>query len=182
MTNYQEFDVNYWEDVWQTIAIPKEIKKDDINEVHRILSKILPRGKKDLIEIGCAPGAWLAYYYKNYGYKVFGIDYAPKAIEKTINNLRILKVPAQIYFKDLWKFDHDPFDVVFSSGFIEHFVDAAPVIKTLSSHCSAKDGLIITMIPSMRGINRWISKIFRPHIAAGHFPIKKEGSLPSRVG
>jgi len=30
--------------------------------------------------------------------------------------------------KDIWNFYHDPFDVVFSNGFIEHFFDAAPVI------------------------------------------------------
>jgi hypothetical protein len=174
MAHEQEFDINYWEDVWQNVSIPQEIKKDDIHEVHRILSKILPQGNKALIEIGCAPGSWLAYFSKNYDYKVFGIDNAPKAIEKTIENLRILSVPAEIYLKDIWNFYHDPFDVVFSNGFIEHFIDAAPVIKILSSHCSAKDGFIITMIPSMRGINRWISKTFRPRVAAGHFPIKIE--------
>ena len=169
----KEFDIDYWEKVWETIHIPQEKKAEDIHEIHYILTKILPIGKLKLIEIGCAPGSWLVYFYNYFHYSVSGIEYAPKAYNKTVENLKIQNVPAEIFQCDFFEFKHDPYDIVFSAGFIEHFKDVAFVIQKIVDIC-AKNGFVITIIPSMEGINWWISKLFRPHVAMGHFPIKKK--------
>ena len=168
------FDVSYWEDVWETVRIPQEKRAEDIHEIHHILTKILPIGKSELIEIGCAPGSWLAYFHKCFHYSASGIEQARRACEKTIENLRIQEVPGEIFLGDFFEFKHEPYDVVFSTGFIEHFQDVAPVIQRIVDLCASKGGLVITIVPSMQGINRWISKTFRPHVAAGHFPISRK--------
>ena len=169
----KEFDVGYWEDVWKTVRIPQEKKAKDVHEIHRILSKLLPACKLKLIEIGCAPGSWLAYFHNYFSYPVSGIEYAPKAYEKTIENLKTLNIPGEIFQCDFFKFNHEPFDIVFSVGFIEHFENVVPVVQKIVNLCVPNGGFVITIIPSMQGINWWISKIFRPHVAGGHYPIKK---------
>jgi cyclopropane fatty-acyl-phospholipid synthase-like methyltransferase len=170
----KEFDVGYWEDAWKNVRIPAERKAKGIHEIHHILKKILPAGKLKLIEIGCAPGSWLAYFHNCFHYSISGIEYAPKAYEKTVENLKILNIPGAIHQANFFEFDHEPYDVVFSTGFIEHFENVAPVIQKIVNLCAFNGGYVVTIIPSMQGINWWISKTFRPQVAAGHFPIKRE--------
>ena len=66
----KEFDVDYWEDVWDAVSIPQERKAKDIHEIHHILTKILPVGKLKIIEIGCAPGSYLAYFHNCFHYSI----------------------------------------------------------------------------------------------------------------
>ena len=168
----QEFDVHYWESIWETVRIPKEIKPSDIHEIHSILSRVLPAGRHSLIETGCAPGGWLAYFHNNFHYDVSGIEYAPRAFQKTRENLALLRIPADLFFSDVFDFFHQPYPIVFSAGFIEHFQNVDAILEKLETLCKT-DGYIITLIPNLYGINRLISKLFRPEVAAGHFPINK---------
>lgn len=170
----KEFDVGYWENVWENVNLPQEKKAKDVHEFHHVFKKILPADNLKLIEIGCAPGSWLVYFHKCFHYSVSGIEYAPKAYETTAKNLKILNIPGEIFLADFFDFNHAPYDVVFSSGFIEHFEEVTPVIQKIVNLCSSNGGFVITIIPSMQGLNRWISKCFRPRVAAGHFPIKKK--------
>ena len=181
--NSNEFDVNYWENVWKNVVLPTEVSSENEHEIHRILSDMLPNEKLDLVEIGCAPGRWLAYFHKQYTYSVYGVEYAEQACAKTVENLRMLNVPAEIENADFFDYRHPPFDVVFSGGFIEHFKELDPVIERIVALCK-REGIVITIIPHMGGINWLISKVFRPHVAAGHFPISKKelGEIHERHG
>lgn len=170
----KEFDVSYWDDVWQHVKIPREIKKEHIHELHRVFVTYLPTGSLNLIEIGCAPGGWLAYFYNNFRYAVSGVEYAPLAHQKTLENLNVLQIKGDIFQEDFMKFAHAPYDVVFSGGFIEHFRHVQPIIEKIVALCRSNGGIVVTIIPSMEGVNRWISKTFRPHVAEGHFPMSKK--------
>jgi SAM-dependent methyltransferase len=167
------FDVDYWEDVWEAVPIPQQKRPEEVHEIHRVLAEILRTGGQKVIEIGCAPGAWLVYFSKSLGCSVSGVELATKACEKTVENLNVQGVEAEIFHDDFFEFEHEPYDVVFSSGFIEHFEDAARVVERIVGLCALGGGLVVTMIPSMQGVNRWISRIFRPRVAAGHFPLDK---------
>ncbi len=169
----KEFDVNYWEDVWESIRIPVAVKADEIHEIHHVLSNILPKTELSLIEIGCAPGGWLAYYHNHYKYSVNGIEYAPKAHKITVENLQSQNIPAEIIAGDFFEFEHEPYDIVHSVGFIEHWENAVSVVQRIVDLCAPNGGYVVTMIPSMEGINWWISKTFRPHVAAGHYRMNK---------
>lgn len=170
----KEFDAGYWDDVWQHVKIPREIKKENVHELHRVFLKHLPVGPLNLIEVGCAPGGWLAYFHNNFCYAVSGIEYAPLAYQKTIENLNVLTIKGEIFHNDVMQFIHAPYDVVFSGGFIEHFRQVQPVVDKIVRLCRSNGGIVVTIIPSMEGVNRWISMIFRPHVAEGHFPMSKE--------
>jgi len=166
----KEFAPDYWKGVWENITLPQEVRPGDVPEVHRILTSILPRERLSLIEIGCAPGRWMAYFARQFGFSVSGVEYVSQACAMTRENLDRLSVPAEIYHADFFKFESGHYDVVFSAGFLEHFQQAGSVVGRLVNLCPPH-GFIITLIPSMEGLNRWISKTFRPQVAAGHFPI-----------
>jgi len=62
------------------------------------------------------------------------------------------------------------YDVVFSSGFIEHFSNTAEVVEKLTNLVSSS-GYIVTIVPNLYGINGFISKTFRPRVYYGHVRI-----------
>jgi SAM-dependent methyltransferase len=166
----KEFAADYWKGVWENISLPQEVRPREIPEVHRILTSILPRERLSLIEVGCAPGRWMAYFARQFGFSVSGVEHVSQACVMTRENLDRLSVSAEIFNADFFKFESGGYDVIFSAGFLEHFRQVKSVVGRLVDLCSP-GGFVITLIPSMEGLNRWISRTFRPQVAAGHFPI-----------
>lgn len=173
----REFDIEYWESVWEKVQLPQEYRRESQREIHRYLTGVLPSRHSTLVEIGCAPGRWLAYFHRQFGLEVSGIDHAPKACEKTVENLNQLRIPAEIHNCDLFGFDGVDYDIVFSSGFIEHFQEPERAIERIVGICKS-GGLVITIVPALEGLNWWISRTFRPKVAEGHFPITKNRLVP----
>ena len=163
----------YWESVWENIKLPKIITPQKKHELHSIFAKYLPDGNRSFVEVGCAPGSWMAYFKQNFNYDISGVEYAPAAYEKTKENLHLLKMDAKLYLEDFMEFKHQPYDIVFSSGFIEHFDDTGEVVRRLSDLCE-KRGIIVTIIPNLCGINGEISKRFRPAVFKGHRRLQKK--------
>ena len=157
---------NYWEYVWKDIRLPAIAKPS--SDLQEVLNSCLPRGSKlNLLEIGCAPGRWMAYFYKNFGYAVDGIEYADDAVEITRQNLQMQRVPGRVVNEDFFKFEADDvsYDVVFSGGFLEHFEELDFVVDKMSFLTTK---YIITIVPNLCGLNGLISKIFRPKIYNAH--------------
>ena len=164
-------DKEYWEDVWKNVKLPITTSPVQNHELDRIFRRLLPRSVS-FIEIGCAPGSWMSYFAKEFGYSVSGIEYAPMAAELTKRNLEYLNIPAEIFTEDFlsYKFKKK-YDVVFSGGFIEHFDKPLEVIGRIVDITNPNRGIVITVIPTVPGVNKWVSKIFRPKVAAKHFTI-----------
>lgn len=163
--------VDYWEDAWKEIKLPQVYEPKRIPEIDSIFRRYLPRSKT-IIEIGCAPGRWMAYFFQQFDCEVYGIEYAPDAAEITVKNLNYLQIPPNVIVQDFFNFEtSDYYDVVFSAGFVEHFEQPERVLERIIKLAAPDEGIVVTIIPSMIGINRWISKTFRPEVAAKHFPI-----------
>lgn len=160
----------YWESVWEDLPIPAVHEPAHVPEYDAIFRRLPLEPGLRFLEVGCAPGKWMAYFARQFGLQVSGVEYADRAYEKTVQNLQCLGIPARVHLEDFLRFESDPYDVVFSAGFIEHFSDPTPIVGRLAALCKP-GGLIVTMIPNMHGLNRWISRVFRPEVAAGHFPI-----------
>lgn len=170
----RDFDVAYWEQVWDGIQLPQRKTVRQVDEFHRLFARHLPSHPFDLLEVGCAPGSWLAYFHEQFDARVAGVEYAPRAHAKTVENMALQEIDADIVLGDFFAFEHDPYDVVFSSGFIEHYEDPQPVVQRLVDLAQPDGGHIVTVIPAMQGINWWISRTFRPRVAAGHYPILRQ--------
>lgn len=167
-------DRAYWESVWASTTLPVVKDSRAFHEMHRIFARNLPTGRKRLFEVGCAPGGWLAYFSREHGYEVSGIDYAEEAWRKTITNLEMQAIPSKILCGDFFSLPPERFDVIFSNGFVEHFSDPEPVIARMVDFCHPEDGFVVTIVPAMQGLNWAISNWFRPDVAAGHHPLVKD--------
>lgn len=110
--------------VWADARIPQIQKPSP--DLRRQLKRFLPKeGEKFLCEVGCAPGKWMAWLAKSFGYEVEGVDYAENEAEITKRNLNLQQVPGRVLVTDFFAADiaQHRYDTVFSSGFIEHFDD-----------------------------------------------------------
>src|SRR3989339_1052957 len=110
----------YWGHIWGKKSLPSIASPP--HDMKKMLEKLLPKSKEiSLIEIGCAIGGWMAYFNKNFGYSVTGIEYVEHAADTTRENLKLQNIAAEIITEDFFEVELTPagYDVVFSAGFIE---------------------------------------------------------------
>lgn len=156
----------YWRRNWQGVALPLIARP--VYDVRRTLNKLLPKsGEMSFIEIGCAPGKFMAYFNKRFGYHVAGIEYVEDAAAATRVNMEMQGIGAQVFNMDFFEADFtaESYDVVFSNGFIEHFEEVSGVVNKISS---LSKQYVVTMIPNCYGVNGFISKTIRPKVFYGH--------------
>jgi hypothetical protein len=160
---------NKWESVWAGIQLPI-VQKPSVDIQHQFKTYLPDSGNCSLIEIGCAPGGWMAYFNKHFGYDVSGVEYAEVAAAATKRNLEMLSIDSSVMIQDFLSDDCklEKHDVVFSGGFIEHFKDVIPVIEKI---CNLSNNLVVTIVPNCYGLNGFISKAIRPAVYAEHNPI-----------
>jgi SAM-dependent methyltransferase len=125
----------YWDEYWSSLTLPAEIKKSRslyITEITNALDRYFPRGPGlAALEIGGAPGQYLAYLHRTFGYSVTALDSSAAGCEKARANFGLLGIQGGVVQGDMFSRDLPlpHFDVVYSLGLIEHFVDPAPVVE-----------------------------------------------------
>lgn len=163
----------YWSDLWKSVELPLEIKRKDsspniLAEID-IFEKYLPKGKLTMLEIGGAPGQYLAYFHKEFGYKVSCIDYTQIGCDKTIENFKILNIPVSVYHKDIFlrNLKLPLFDIVCSFGFVEHFNDLNNALQVHLNYIKP-GGILLFGMPNFLGVNRWFLKKLAPDMLKTH--------------
>ena len=165
----------HWEKCWNKINLPAEIKKTKRNsfrnEILKIFERFLPKDNNlSILEIGGAPGQYLAYFAKKFHYKIYSLDYSVIGCEKTKENFDRLNLKAVVYQKDLFSdnFSNLPlFDIVYSLGFIEHFSDLELVIEK-HLQLLKPGGILLIGAPNFLGINHWLLKKLNPELLSTH--------------
>jgi len=159
-----------WEALWKRTKLPLIARPR--RDLGTLFKRYLPRDPNlSLVEVGCAPGGWLAYFHKAFGYNVHGIEYVGSAVEITRRNLTMQGIPPQVDHADFFEIDTSQprYDIVHSGGFIEHFDDLKLVVGKL---CSLARQMVVTGIPNYLGINGWIMKTMSPRVWAAHRKIE----------
>jgi cyclopropane fatty-acyl-phospholipid synthase-like methyltransferase len=156
----------YWqEDFWKIgeAEIPNlEIDIHDLEyrELHQFLKQHLPsQNNLRVLELGCHPGRFLWYFHTHFGYQVEGVEYVGPACQLTQKALESHQIPTKIHHADFLKFESpdEPFDIVFSAGLVEHFVDVSPAIRG-HTELTKPGGLVVIVIPNHAGLNGAILK------------------------
>jgi 2-polyprenyl-3-methyl-5-hydroxy-6-metoxy-1,4-benzoquinol methylase len=164
----------HWENRWIRIRAPKEIRRDTKHAVNSELIKIfdtyLPRQRGlKILEIGGAPGQFLAYLAREFGYAAHAIDYSTIGCDKMREAFEIANVDATIYNRDIFGdlSDLPRFDIVFSMGFIEHFSDLDSIV---GKHLELlkKQGVLLLGVPNYRGISLSVLKRLAPQKLSMH--------------
>ncbi len=121
-----------------------------------------------VIEAGCAPAKWLAFYAERFGARVSGIEYSAQGAALSRENLRLCGVDdAEIVEGDFFEVPPSPHDLVLSLGFIEHFDDLE---GAFARHVEflAPGGRLVIGVPNYRGANALVQRWADPEHLALH--------------
>ncbi|MFW9996536.1 MAG: methyltransferase domain-containing protein [Candidatus Odinarchaeota archaeon] len=121
---FKEFKISatkeFWDHHWSNISIVEALSR-----VHRqarlfnLMRTYLPKNAR-ILEAGCGNGQFV-FYLRQYGYDVYGIDYA----EETVNKIRSVIPTAPISIGNILSLDYSDNSLggYISLGVIEHFED-----------------------------------------------------------
>ncbi|MCF6170798.1 MAG: class I SAM-dependent methyltransferase [Bacteroidales bacterium] len=163
----------YWENYWKSVQLPLEIRRENaapnIQAELDVFEKYLPKLPLSVLEIGGAPGQYLAWFHKTLGYEVSCLDYSDEGCKKTRENFKLLNIRGKVYQGDLFSdtIQLPRFDVVCSFGFIEHFSDLNGVVGKHLEFLKP-GGILLLGVPNLLGINHWFLKRLAPDLLKGH--------------
>lgn len=150
-------DQAHWEEYWGNFQYDKIPDKVVFK---KFMSQLI--SGKSFIEIGGFPGQISAYFYNHGIQDVTLLDFHLN--NDTVRNFeRINSLPLnsiKCIHTDFFNFKSErKYDVVFSSGFIEHFEDTFDVI---SRHVDllSENGQLLILIPNFLGLNGTIQRRF----------------------
>lgn len=164
-------DTAFWEDYWGRFSLPDAVDESRSFDrgLARRLRTLLRDARGEVLEIGCAPGRWLAFVSREFGLAVSGIEFTADGAAATRRNLELLGVQqADIREGDFLTVTPSPrYEVVVSFGFVEHFTDVEAVIARHAAWVRP-GGLLIIGVPNFRGVHGWLQKALDPEVLAHH--------------
>jgi 2-polyprenyl-3-methyl-5-hydroxy-6-metoxy-1,4-benzoquinol methylase len=167
-------DQAYWDAYWEGIVLPQQIVRGEasyyLNQILDVFDAYLGRGNgRCVLEIGGAPGQYLAYLARALGYEISCLDYSARGCESTRRNFALLGIEGAVYQKDLFSdISGLPlFDVVYSLGLIEHFADLTGIV---GKHLQLlkPGGLLLLGCPNFTGVYYLLLKSLAPILLSRH--------------
>ena len=164
-------EVKFWDEYWANCKLPNTV--DYSFSFERCLAQALKENLQDMqgevLEVGCAPGKWLAFMATEFGLKPSGIEYSEAGMGATLRNFQLLGLASgRIQAGDFFQIKPDrQFDVVMSFGFIEHFTDVDEVVA-LHMQWLKPGGTLILGVPNFRGIYYFLQKVLNQDILDKH--------------
>ena len=164
-------EVKFWDDYWANVKLPGTVDTDFSFDrcLAHALKINLPGIRGEVLEVGCAPGKWLAFMAKEFGLKPSGIEYSEAGMNATLRNFKLLGlVSGFIRAVDFFQIKPDrQFDVVMSFGFIEHFTNVDEVAE-LHLKWLKPGGILILGVPNFHGIYSFLQRILDKEILDKH--------------
>jgi len=159
----------YWE---STHAQPRWRLPSRLNvgtrDILRLLTSHMRPGMR-VLEIGCAPGKYLAYLAKRRQARVYGLDYSGPGIRVCNELFARLGLQGDFIQENVLtnSLQEGSFDLVYSLGVIEHFDDPKPVIE---KHLllTKPSGIVLITIPNYVGLYGRIQRHFDAEILKIH--------------
>lgn len=150
-------DEAHWAEYWTNYRFD-QIPKEVVFEKYMIN---LTRGNS-FIDIGGFPGVIAAFFYKRGIRDVSILDFHMD--ERVVRNMEsqfgLLPETVQCVKADFLNFKSErKYDVVFSSGFMEHFHDTAGIIRRHVDLMS-ENGQLLILIPNFLGVNGKIQSLY----------------------
>jgi SAM-dependent methyltransferase len=169
--NMELTDVQFWENYWANCTLPSIIDYKFSFErcLANQLNKALQGTSGEILEVGCAPGKWLAFAAQELGLKPSGIEYSKAGMEATLKNFSLLGIePGFVEYGNFFEIrPHSQFDVVMSLGFIEHF-DRVDIVVEKHIQWLKNGGCLVLGIPNFRGIYYPMQKVLDPTLLDKH--------------
>lgn len=181
---------DYWDECWRDSDVPdafdpadRRINNHIVQRLDRFFREIVldkePRGdpaNTTIIEAGCGASRWLPYFAREFGLKIYGVDYSEVGCQKTQDILARSGIMGEIRQADLFDLPNDlhgRFDIVFSNGLVEHFAPTESVVAQLAA-LSRPGGKVITIIPNLTHLIGWLQKHIDRRVYEVHVPLTLE--------
>lgn len=151
-------DKEYWKLYYQNTDIDKN-RIIEICSIYNKYFKIFINNSsgnyKKIIEIGGYPGRYLAFLAAQYNLIPNSLDFNDDDM-KIIDSFNLFGIKKYKIFKeDINTFNSlNKYDLVFSNGFIEHFLDFEIKLDQHASLCN-KNGTIMIMIPNKKYLRKY---------------------------
>ncbi len=127
-----------------------------------------------LIELGGASSKWLIYFKNTYGFDLYSVDYSEIGCEMTKEIMNRRKILCEVICSDIFDSAFQSkyknyFDVAFSNGLVEHFLDIDEVIKA-HIRLVKPGGKIIIIIPnfSKSAMYYWLARFVGYDLSNDH--------------
>ncbi len=162
-------DVEYWDGIWQERPRRLWLYRDFDYETVRLLRDAAGNAPARVLELGAGGSRILPYLARKFGYKVFGADYSLPGCRLLRANLALQGQQDGVVCEDLFQSSLPPdfFDVVYSSGLIEHFDDTRVAI---AEHLRVlrPGGRLLLIVPNLQGVQGRIWHRLAPPLWAKH--------------
>jgi SAM-dependent methyltransferase len=124
----------------------------------------------DLLEIGCAPGATLEEIHRACpNLRLHGIDYSESGLDMARRRLADLNIEATLHCGDAFCVELPRrYDIVLSTGVIEHFADPLPMMKCHFRLAKPLGHVIVTVPNCASLVPKFFLKVFDPELLAAH--------------
>jgi len=166
-----------WDKIFKSYGKVFTEPQEDIPRIVKLLKK---KGIKNILDLGCGSGRHTVYLAKH-GFKVYGIDIAPKGIKIAKDWLKKEKVQADLKIGSIYKklpYQNDFFDAVISTQTIHHgkIKNIRKAIKEVERVLRPKGLLFITVPKSRKEVYGKKIKLIEPRT---WLPLKgREAGLP----
>jgi SAM-dependent methyltransferase len=164
-------DVNFWEENWKKDIRPRPLwlYRDFDFETVRLLRDLAGTKGARVLEVGAGGSRVLPYLKRKFGYQVFGSDYSPIGCRLLRANLAVQNIEGSVVCEDLFRSSlaSETFDLVFSSGLIEHFDDTRAVIAE-HLRLVKPGGRIALIVPNLQSVEGKIVKRLAPPLWSVH--------------
>ncbi len=155
MTRYVTDTKEFWERKWSHDLFWRYSGLEQYLALNRKLLGTIKRHVRPtdhtILEVGCARGKHLIYFSKKIGLQVTGTDVSAEGLRMADRNMLLAGVSGNLYCESIFTptLPSESFDIVYSTGLIEHFENWQEVLdKQLS--LLKKGGLLIATVPNFR--------------------------------
>ncbi len=164
-------DVDYWEENWWKGQRARRLwlYRDFDFETVRLLHEAAGSPRCRVLEIGAGGSRVLPYIGQKFGHEVFGTDFSWGGCRLLRANLALVGVQGGVVCEDLFQssLGAETFDLVYSSGLIEHFEDTRSVIAE-HLRLVKPGGRLVLIVPNFQGVQGKIVKKLAPPLWKVH--------------
>jgi SAM-dependent methyltransferase len=193
-------DVQFWEENWwkrerpQRLWLYRDFDFETVRLLRDAAKNLKPAARRErlrVLEVGAGGSRVLPYLGRKFGWRVFGSDFSPGGCQLLRANLTLKKIEGGVVCEDLFlsSLPASQFEIVYSSGLIEHFDDTRAVV---AEHLKLvrPGGRLVIIVPNLQGIHGRIMKrlgfplwqrhrVFSPSDLAGYMKDVGAGEVRS---
>jgi SAM-dependent methyltransferase len=178
-------DVGYWEENWWVGMRPRRLRlyRDFDFETVRLLGDAGRPGSHQghcadgesrtnpsrVLEIGGGGSRVLPYLGLKFGFEVYGADFSLSGCRLLHANLALVGISGSVVCEDLFRSSlrGESFDLVYSSGLIEHFEDT---VAAVGEHLRLlkRGGRLVLIVPNLLGLQGKLIEKFAPPLWRVH--------------